>query len=447
MRYRDWRLLRLLTTILLVLTVGVLSGISVIAKADLNTGLDIIPLSSRADAVSGGVVLVRINVPGQAAVSNLAVFLNGQAVTSAFQTEASGHSLLGLVEGLNVGKNNLTAKAIGQNNRPYLSANLTLTNYPIAGPIFSGPHEEPFYCMTQLFELPASTQTLGPALDANCSIATRVDYVYQATGGAFKPLPSLTVTQQTSSTPRRPWGKRFPISFAWKPERSTAGSTRRPSCMIRLPNRCRRPLILRQRGTIGWSTHWAVAVSVAGTSRAPASGMAESLKTSAAPRIRRRGLHPERLRQQLPGSAGGRKLRWRGRALSRISDSPAFTMGYGCSGGTEASHPIADEYPGLLDGLVMGCTFPEVTAAMVNNITDADLFDYYLTHRTTLTWSDAQIEAATGYPTVTTLARSARPTQSAQGPGRYVQLHHPENVQYDRRRTRPGSGVTSMITW
>ena len=56
-----------------------------------------------------------------------------------------------------------------------------LTNYPITGPILSGPHEEPFYCMTQLFTLPASTITLGPALDADCSIATRVDYVYRTT--------------------------------------------------------------------------------------------------------------------------------------------------------------------------------------------------------------------------------------------------------------------------
>ncbi len=96
---------------------------------------------------------------------DVAVFLNGQDVTRVFQPEAGGHSLLGLVGGLSVGKNNLTAKAIDKHNQPYLSARLTLTNYPITGPIFSGPHEEPFYCMTQLFKLPASTQTLGSALE------------------------------------------------------------------------------------------------------------------------------------------------------------------------------------------------------------------------------------------------------------------------------------------
>ena len=41
---------------------------------------------------------------------------------------------------------------------------------------------------------------------------------------------------------------------------------------------------------------------------------------------------------------------------------------------------------------------------MVNNINDADLFLHYLKSNATLTWSGAQIEAATGYPTVTTLS-------------------------------------------
>ena len=41
---------------------------------------------------------------------------------------------------------------------------------------------------------------------------------------------------------------------------------------------------------------------------------------------------------------------------------------------------------------------------MVNNITDADLFLHYLNTNATVTWSDDQIKAATGYPTVTTLS-------------------------------------------
>ena len=61
-------------------------------------------------------------------------------------------------------------------------------NHPIAGPIFSGPHEQPFICETETFKTP-SGDTLGKPLDADCSIARRVDYYYRSTaGGDLKPF-------------------------------------------------------------------------------------------------------------------------------------------------------------------------------------------------------------------------------------------------------------------
>jgi hypothetical protein len=183
---------RFLRYLAAVFIAGLLTGLPVGAMADGNQDFDIVALSSPPYAVSGGTVLVRIELPRNVSSNDLVITLNSQAVTTAFRPEAGHSSLLGLVTGLTLGKNVLTAKAIGGNNQAYRSAQLVLTNYPITGPVFSGPHEEPFYCMTQLFKLPASTQTLGSALDADCSIATRVDYVYQTTGGVFKPLPSLT---------------------------------------------------------------------------------------------------------------------------------------------------------------------------------------------------------------------------------------------------------------
>jgi hypothetical protein len=110
----------------------------------------------------------------------------------------------------------------------------------------------------------------------------------------------------------------------------------------------------------------------------------------------------------------------------------AFTIGYGCSGGTEQGYPITDEYPGLLNGLVMGCSFPELYAGMVNNITDADIFEYYLTNRATVAWTDDQIEAATGYPTVTTLTTIGAPNAiRVKAQGGTCNAIIPKSVQYD----------------
>ena len=47
--------------------------------------------------------------------------------------------------------------------------------------------------MTQNFPIPGSTtQMLGNPLDADCSVATRVDYVYRSTAATFKALPAGT---------------------------------------------------------------------------------------------------------------------------------------------------------------------------------------------------------------------------------------------------------------
>src|SRR5207237_6562916 len=88
------------------------------------------------------------------------------------------------------------------------AAKLTVVNHPITGPIFSGPQEQPFVCMTEKFKLMAGG-TLGPALDANCSAATRVDYVYRSTDGKFKPLADPKTTPADAEMIDRP-GSRTP---------------------------------------------------------------------------------------------------------------------------------------------------------------------------------------------------------------------------------------------
>ena len=124
------------------------SGLPAAARADTNQRINITTLSSRPDIVSGGTALVGVNVPSGVPLTALTVLLNSQDVTGAFQPEASGNSLLGLVQGMPLGRNQLIAEVLDPRNQVVLSARLTLTNYPITGPIFSGPQEQPFYCMT-----------------------------------------------------------------------------------------------------------------------------------------------------------------------------------------------------------------------------------------------------------------------------------------------------------
>ena len=86
----------------------------------------------------------------------------------AFRPALPAGTLLGRVDGLKLGLNVLEAGAGASR------AKLSLVNHPIAGPVFSGPHQQPFVCQTEF-------SGLGKALDADCNAPTRVEYFYKST--------------------------------------------------------------------------------------------------------------------------------------------------------------------------------------------------------------------------------------------------------------------------
>ena len=138
----------------------------------------------RPDFVSGGDVLVSVVLPSGTQPSAVRLSLNGSDVTSALRPDTAGRSILALVKGLNDGSNVLVATA-GK-----ATSKLTVVNHPNAGPVISGPHEQPFVCETDTFTL-MSGGVAGKPLDADCSIATRVDYVYRSTAPLRRPAAAV----------------------------------------------------------------------------------------------------------------------------------------------------------------------------------------------------------------------------------------------------------------
>src|SRR4051794_5430778 len=105
--------------------------------------LSIDVLSSRADEVSGGDALLRVRLrPGDAA-RDLTVVRNGTDVTAAFRPDPGGRSLTGRVTGLRLGWNTVRART------RHGAASVRLRDFPISGPVFSGPHQQPFLCTTE----------------------------------------------------------------------------------------------------------------------------------------------------------------------------------------------------------------------------------------------------------------------------------------------------------
>jgi hypothetical protein len=164
--------------------------------------VDIDVLSGRADQVSGGDALVRVEA-SRHLEDDLRVLLNGDDVTHVF--EAQQGDLVGLVQGLDLGRNRLEVLEERRGRDKSLDR-LTLENHPQTGPIFSGPHQVPFVCKTQTTQvglgeplvdnqagqgfrvLKPDGTTAGWSL--NCSVESRVDYLYRTTGGQFAALPA-----------------------------------------------------------------------------------------------------------------------------------------------------------------------------------------------------------------------------------------------------------------
>lgn len=385
------------TVLLLVCFVALSAGLQPVMASP---SLEIAAVSSRPDTVSGGSVLVKISYPANQRLP-LAVSLNDHDTTGVFRAGSEPNTWIGLVTGLQVGSNVLRVRS----KSPAGDQSLQLTNYPITGPIISGPHEQPFFCMTQNFPIPGNaTARLGPPLDADCSAATRVDYVYRATNNTFKALPAgpsypvdlvQTTTSQGNSVP-----------YIVRVETGTINRAIYQTAILHDPLTESAPTFLvppaawnhRLIYTLGGGCvgGWYIQGTSIGNG-----GILEDL-------LLRQGYGVASSTLNVFGNncqevlAAESLMMVKERFIKNFGP-PAFTIGYGCSGGAEAGLPISDDYPGLLDGVIMGCSFPEVTAGNILNVFDADLFLHYI-QRTTLTWTSAQQVAASGYATATTLA-------------------------------------------
>ena len=166
--------------------VGVITALTIPVAAQKATApsLEIRALSTRPELVTGGDVLLEIapsTSPGKSGpaltAKNLTVLVNGKNVSASFKPAADslapskveGKTFVGLVTGLNVGSNSVQASMRGSK----ATAQLTVVNHPITGPVLYSPHQTPFICETQAVGL-------GAPLDADCSANTKVEYFYRS---------------------------------------------------------------------------------------------------------------------------------------------------------------------------------------------------------------------------------------------------------------------------
>jgi len=159
--------------------------------------IDVRVVSTQPHLVSGGDALIEV-VTSAASGADLRLTVNGEAQAVEFAaTEAAdgSPSYRALVSGLRIGENTIEVDMSGGAGR------IAVINYPITGPIISGPHLEPYFCLSELapdsigekrrFAIGNGEYLDDTSVDAFCSLPTRVDYVYRSAtaDGEFLPLP------------------------------------------------------------------------------------------------------------------------------------------------------------------------------------------------------------------------------------------------------------------
>ena len=427
--------MRLLFTIALTL----LLAFSSIATAQ---GLQLhVASNPRSEFVSGGDVLVSVALPAGTQPSLVRLTLNGTDVTSALRADATGRTVMALVKGLNDGSNALVATA-GKS-----TAKVTVVNHPGAGPVISGPHETPFVCETEKFNL-MSGGTAGKALDADCSIATRVDYVYKSTAPAapsgrgrgsentFKPLLDPKTTPSDVAMVTTSLGVQAP--FIVRVETGTINRGVYEIAMLFNPAKDAQPDFMTKPS--GWNGRLIYTFGGGCAGGWYKQGTATG------------GVDDEVMLQQGYAVASN-SLNVFGNDCSELLaietmmmtkehfieayGAPKWTVGFGGSGATYQQHQIGDGYPGLLDGLIVQRSFPDMEFGTVAMISDARLLaNYFDKLAGSVTFTDEQQRQIAGLGQLATLkTNSLNPGRITVG--EYCSL--PEALRYDAVKNPTGA--------
>jgi Tannase-like family of unknown function (DUF6351) len=320
-------------------------------------------LSNRADIVSGGDALVRIDL-GNAAPGSVRVTLNGADVTDAFAVRENGH-YEGLVVGLAVGSNVLVARPEGGVGRL-----IRIRNHAIGGPVFAGPQVTPFFCNPNV-----SNPPLGPAIDAQCNAPTKVELLYRntATPAQFLPYDPVSppaasaIAQTTTDT-----GKTVPFIV----QRVTGTAARGiyqiavlvdPSKPIP-PWSTSQPWSRKLFYTFGGACGNQHLQRPPGNVLLPAQlGLGFAVATSSL------NIYANNCNDVTSAEATMMT-----KEIVIESYGPlVYTMGNGASAASMQQHLLAENYPGLLDGLTTAATFPDHMTQVMGSLDCRLLMHYF----------------------------------------------------------------------
>ncbi len=333
--------------------------------------LSISTLSSRPHMVTGNDALVEVTVPTGVVAADVKVALGSTDVPSAFKASADGRAVRGLVPGLAVGANKLVARTA--DGKAY--GELALKNHPLTGPVFSGPQKSPYECRSV-------ESGLGAPTDADCSVATTYDWFYFDASGARKPLANpagprpddlaTTVTLDGRTVPfivRVESGtiNRSIYRIAVLDDPSVAGVWNKANWNGRIVFRFGESTAAQyNQGSSSLNDVFKADTTDRQSITAIGQGFAYVISTQNINKVNVNDVVAAETAMMVREH------------ISKHYGMPRWMLGMGGSGGAIQQMLIAQNYPGILDGIMPDAVFPDVFSTALA-VSDCRLLNTYFT--------------------------------------------------------------------
>ncbi len=372
-------------------------------------GFVITVLSSAPDQVSDGDALIRIDVPLTVPLHQVGVTAAGADVSDAFTPAPDGRALVGLVDGLPLGESDLEVRSNGSGKGRPAPVDVTLTNHPRGGPIFSGPQQQPFVCTTarNTFD---GRKTLGQPLvdnqdsigirvaaeDANgnypqdgrgyptadaqivgwskdCAANTRIDYLYKNTAGQFRWLDDRSVLPADIATTTTLDGKTVPYVVRW--ERGTINRFIYSVAVLAPPTEAdpNQPDDSLWNGRLVFSLQGGVAIGHHQGTTSGGSMLFEPVLGQGYAVVNSTGL---RMNTHYNLQLGGETALMLKEHFIEDHGVPRYTVGVGGSGGAIQQYVYAQNHPGLLDAVIPQYSYPDMVTQTIH-VGDCELLEHY----------------------------------------------------------------------
>jgi hypothetical protein len=345
--------------------------------------LQILVLSNRADLLSGGDALVEVVLPAGTDASHLRVHLaSGDGLRDASDAFAvrPGGRILGLVEGLSVGRSVLVAAA--GRRRTATTARITLTNHPNGGPVFSGPQVTPWVCTTE-------TNGLGEAQDAQCNAsAPTYQLFYRRTSGEFAPYDPAAPPSDVATTTT---DQGVTVPYVFRQETGTQDRGIYRIAVLFDPTRPWSPWDAQS----GWN-HKLFYPFGANCNTYHTQGVAQNVQID---RALSRGFMVATSSLNVLGSncntvvSAESVMMLKERIIERYGPI-RYTFAQGLSGGSIQQHEIANAYPGLLDGIQPNASYEDMLSGALVEVDDCHLMRRVFTTISPTLWTDRVQQAA-----------------------------------------------------